>query len=130
MMSMPTTILIYGRDAGLLETRQWLLERSGYRVLTTTEFPEVKRIVAEEGIDLLILCHSLSSAEAEEALGVAKEHGGRVHTLIMAAFTGSRPLGEPDVVIEAMDGPGKLISVVGKLLEYPDGAAPSARLRV
>ena len=116
---MPTTILIYGRDTGLLQTRRLLLEASGYRVLMATELAEVKRVVGAEGIDLLILCHSLSTAETQEALAVVAAHTHKVHTLIMAAYWGSYSAGVPDLVLEAMEGPAHLVSAVERLVEHP-----------
>jgi DNA-binding NtrC family response regulator len=122
-MSTPTTILVYGRDTGLLQTRQWLLEASGYRVLTATEISEVKGLVAEEGIDLLILCHSLSTEETQEALAAVAAPRPKIHTLIMAAYYGSHPSGMPDAVLEVMDGPAQLVSVVERLVQRPDGGS-------
>jgi DNA-binding NtrC family response regulator len=122
-MTNATTILLYGRDAGLLQTRQWLLEASGYRVLLAMELADMKKVVEEKGIDLLILCHSLSTEEAQEALAAVAPQRQKVHTLIMAAYWGSSAAAMPDEVLEAMDGPAKLVSVVGRLLDHPERAS-------
>jgi hypothetical protein len=40
-------IVIFGRDSTLLETRGWLLERTGARILTVTRLSETEEIAAQ-----------------------------------------------------------------------------------
>lgn len=57
-MPLRPTTLIYGRDAPLIQTRQWVLERVDFQVLTALRLTEVKDIIGSKRIDLFILCHS------------------------------------------------------------------------
>lgn len=65
--------LIYGRDAQLLETRGWVLERAGMSVSTATKLAQVEHFLTTEQVDLFILCHTLTPEEGTFAL--------RKHTL-------------------------------------------------
>ena len=66
--SAPASVLIYGRDAQLLETRRWVLEHAGMKVTTTTDLGEMESILVNEAIDLFILCHTLSPEEGDLCL--------------------------------------------------------------
>jgi DNA-binding response OmpR family regulator len=68
-------VLIYGRDPSLLETRKWIFERAGYRVSAEADLATAEAILATEGPDLYILCHTLSTELRERALKEA--HGQR-----------------------------------------------------
>jgi len=111
-----TSILIFGHDALLLETRSRLLEQTGYQVCRVANFDDLERILAAGQIDLLVLCHSLSMEECERSIALTFAWP-QMKSLILTAG----PKGYADqitgAVLDAMDGPAKLLSTVGKLVE-------------
>ena len=116
-MFKPPIILIYGRDASLLDTRQWVLEHVGCEVLTSTELAKVSEILRSQDIDLLILCHSLSRAESKSALSVAHLFRPKLKNLIMTAEAASWPEFPQDTILTAFVDPQTLIATTTRLLE-------------
>lgn len=115
-MSAKISILIYGRVPQLLETRQWVLERAGYRVSTATELSDIAQLVSIEQISLLILCHTLSMEECGRAIALVHTQWPQVGTVVLiAGQTGCRQASSSEVV-DAMDGPVKLLNTVAKLV--------------
>lgn len=115
MPALPS-ILVYGRDASLLDTRSWVLERAGYRVLTALSLVEAERIAAVEPISLFLLCHSLSVEDCENALTAASTIQPEMKRLLMTANTPLPSLDPNDRVISAFDGPKKLVAAVHGLV--------------
>ena len=65
-------IVIYGQDVTLLNTRAWVLRRSGFDVHTSTEFEGLRGQGESQNVDLLILCHTLNDDALSKALELAK----------------------------------------------------------
>ncbi|MGI4828914.1 MAG: hypothetical protein ACRYFU_12100, partial [Janthinobacterium lividum] len=86
-MSAPTSILVYGRDPSLLDTRRWVLERAGYRVLTAQTLAEARHLAATEPVSVLLLCHGLSAQDCEDALAVADIIRPEMRRLLITANT-------------------------------------------
>ena len=115
-MATPISLLLYGRDAALLEIRQRVLQSAGYQVWTAAELTEVSRIVARERIALLILCHTLSMEECGRVL--ALQYSGfaaRKSLILITAGTDSCD-DSSNNVLSTMEGPAKLIHTVAKLV--------------
>ena len=102
-------ILIYGRDAHLLDTRRWLLEQAGYRVLSVSGLSEAQQAVDDAKV--LVLCHSLSRADCQAAVEMAKAVAPQMKVLTLTA--GKPAYTEPSM--SAFDGPRRLIEELGKL---------------
>jgi hypothetical protein len=64
-MKLSPSILVYGRDTCLLQTRGLVLQQAGYRVAVVQDWFETH---AHKTIDLVILCHSLTAQQRREAL--------------------------------------------------------------
>ncbi len=119
-MSAPAAILMYGRDPQLIDTRRMVLERSGYKVLTTMNLAEIDRITAQSSLDLLILCYTLSMAECDRALASAHSQRPAIKSLVLVAGgSGCSSAQQVDGVFDAMEGPARLISTVGRLVSTP-----------
>jgi hypothetical protein len=80
-MPEPVSILLCGRDALLLQTRQWVLEAAGHQVETTTKLSEVALVSIP--VDLLILCHSLSLDECGRIFALASTRWPRIRCIIL-----------------------------------------------
>ncbi len=110
------SILIYGRDAQLLETRRWVLEGAGMQITTTTELSDVEGILVNEAIDLFILCHTLSPEEGDLCLIKAKALRPAMKRLVLTANTPLGSLGPREAKVSAFDGAKTLVLTVKRLL--------------
>jgi hypothetical protein len=118
-MDKDINILLYGRDAGLLNTRRLVLEASGYRVLVAIGFSAVQKAFAESPIDLLILCQTLNHQECSEALALSVSGWTTTRSIVL---TPHYPNGHIETLCESVDcsaRPEKLIVMVGKIAGSP-----------
>ena len=111
-----TSILMYGRDAHLLETRAWVLERAGYRVRTALNLDTLRLMLVTGQTDLLILCHSLSTEDCGGAIALTTPYP-KVKSLILTAGERGCHAHLLAAVLDTMDGPEKLVSMVGNLTQ-------------
>ncbi len=65
------SILIYGLDPTLLQTRGWVLERSGSLILRATQLVQFDRIPKQPPVRLLIIFNSLDRQSCLEAMALA-----------------------------------------------------------
>jgi hypothetical protein len=115
-MTAPLSILLFGRDHRLLETRRWVLESAGYRAKTATEREELEHLLATECFAVLILCHTLSEADAEAAIALA--HAGPSPRCLSLAANDLYPdFSHPVARMSARSGPATLLATVQKLTE-------------
>ncbi|WP_263385634.1 hypothetical protein [Granulicella arctica] len=116
-------VLVYGRDHRLLETRRWVLEQAGMKVITATEGSHVEQTLATQSIDIFILCHTLSPEESDAALLIASVLRPEMKNLVLTANTPLGSLGSHEQIVSAFEGPRGLLAVVERLLT----ADPSER---
>ena len=118
----PTTkVLIYGRDARLLETRQLILQGAGFAVTATESMDEAKQTLDTQVPTVLILCQTLLPDESKAILETAHAKP-RVTTLLIE---GSEPVsrtGKKDDVLTRYRSPKDLISAVTRLAEQAESA--------
>src|SRR5271170_5927078 len=116
-MPSPGSILIYGYDNDLLHTRRLVLQQAGFNVEVLTRLKDVEEIAATHEADLLILCHSLSPIQCENALKMA--HSGQRALKCLVLVTGAPVcrLGEEDEFLSSFEGPVALVSTVTKVLQ-------------
>ena len=69
-MSVPISILLFGRNTRLLESRKMVLQSVGYRVYVASDLSTASRMLGNVEIDLLILCHSLPMEDRGRALAL------------------------------------------------------------
>jgi hypothetical protein len=112
-MFVPILILLFGRNAGLLETRKRVLEPEGYRVSMASDLSTAKHVLREKQIDLLILCHSLSMEERGRALALT-DRWPIMRSLVLTAGDDSCPDNLLTELIDALCGLAKLGSTAGK----------------
>jgi hypothetical protein len=110
------TILVYGSDEALLETRTMVLENAGLRVLTTLKRADTEAIIESGEILLVVLCHSLASDDCEAILTFANGRTPPLRTLVLTAGESKCSEHSPTESISAFDGPRKLIETVHHLL--------------
>jgi len=112
----PASVLVFGRDDQLVYTRSLILERAGFRVHTASSIPDLQQLLSEPAMDVMVLCHSLSHQDCDEALLLAHEHWPDIQTI--ALVTGSSDCGSTftDSMMQASEGPARLIDTVRNLL--------------
>ncbi len=112
------TILLFGYDRHLLNSRAWLLVRVGHNVLIATNLNQLKLV--RENVDLLILCHTLSPDDRMKAIALLSFRWPNAKRMQL----GLHLLEEADDVDEGsfptLEGPAKLLHGVDHLL-HPIG---------
>lgn len=114
-MSM-SSILVYGRDQRLLETRSWVLERAGYRVVLATHLPEAEALAKTETVEVAVLCHSLTAEESRAALLAFRRLRPETQRLVLTVGATAVTDGQQEAVVSAYDGPRRLLEMVARLV--------------
>lgn len=110
-MTQSSSILVFGRDLALLDTRALVLKQAGYKVKAFSSWEEAPET---EAVDLMILCHSLTEAERTTILRSAAAQWPSARKLAMAPLRGSvEGMAE---VFNSFEGPAKLVERVRNLL--------------
>lgn len=109
----PSSIIIFGQDASLMETRSWLLEDAGHLVTRVMTSSELQRAILSRQHELLILCHSLSTQEYADSLVLAFP---LLPTILLypGALSSVPPQGV--AVVNTFDGPASLLRAVKSML--------------
>ncbi len=123
-MSTIGTVLCFSRDPELLELRRLVLLRSGFNVLTALELDAVQQFIESYKIDLLIVGHTLTQAQCQEAIRLAKAMIPPIKTLVLR-YEGSSPcsVGLADGELDLLGGPEALIARVKEILAPSDRSA-------
>ncbi len=114
-MSSSSSILVYGRDQRLLETRSWVLEQAGFHVQTAMALGEAEQVMGNEPVEVVVLCHTLSSSERVEALAAARRLRPGVQRMVMTADALTLPEDGQEETLSVYDGPRQLIRSVQQL---------------
>ena len=130
MKSASNTILLFGRQPELLDSRRWVLESRGYHVTVANSLVEMASLPKDPPARVALLCHLLTPAERTAATALAST---RWPGCITRALTQpSRvPAGILGRLMHTTDGPTDLVAVVRTLLkeEPPAPLKPSRRGR-
>ncbi len=111
-MLTPASVLVFGRDYQLVHTRGLILEKAGFQVRTASSLPDIQQLLSEPYMDVMLLCHSLSSQECDEALAITHQRWLQIQTIALVSGSSDCGSESADTVMEATDGPAKLISAV------------------
>jgi DNA-binding response OmpR family regulator len=118
-------VLLFGNDAHLLETRRWVLESADCRVYAASNFLALNQILGDRPIDLLILCHTLTSEECDRAESIARTYTRKTRVLVLTASNFVSCEKRADAVVNAYEGPKTLLETVDHLLDHripPEGS--------
>jgi hypothetical protein len=119
------SIVLFGHDARLLETRKWALHSLGYRVLTAMHLAELDRIPKTPPIDLLVLCHTLSAKECAHAVARASSRWPAIKKLALVRDASKRASQVLDQVLQTLDVPARLLTKVSELVGYAGSSSYS-----
>lgn len=111
-------ILTFGHDTTLLQTREMILRKDGQEVLTATAVDEATRILTEQPIDLLILCHTLRQQERESILSLAHTLQRGVKALVLTSTSSGYIATGLDATLCTNDGPPALLATVHQLTSH------------
>jgi hypothetical protein len=125
MKATQITILMYGRDAHLLETRKWVLQSLGYRVLAIQRLAELNHIPLTPPVSLLVLCHTLSSKEGADAIARANSRWPEIKKLALVRDNSKNPSDLLGQVMHTLDGPALLLNMVGQLVGHAGSSSYS-----
>jgi DNA-binding NtrC family response regulator len=109
-------ILLLGQDARLVQTRGWVLEKSGFRVCTTLILDEIKELAERETVDLFLLCDSLLPKSRTQALAIIHTYWPHAKRIVLTATGSSGEFEFADVVFPAAEGPRKLVAMIHNLM--------------
>jgi DNA-binding response OmpR family regulator len=113
-MPTPAAVLVFGRDYQLVHTRSLILEKAGFRVRTASSLPDLHQLLSEPSMDVMLLCHSLSTEECNQALAMAQERWPHIQTISMLSAASGCVSDATDAVMNASDGPARLIQEVSR----------------
>ena len=110
-------ILGYGRDQRLLETRSWVLEQAGYRVVQAMTLAEVEALAEIDAVAVAMLCHSLSAEESQAALTSLRRLRPDIQRLVLTVNATAVSDGEQEAVLSAYEGPRRLLEEVARMAQ-------------
>jgi hypothetical protein len=116
---------LYGHDSRLLETRQWVLEASGYQVWIGTALAEIERMISIREFHLIVICHSVSAEECGRVLSLARSRLPMIKGLVLFTNIPTSSLEVDGELLYAMDGPAKLVARVARLVGHPNSTTHS-----
>jgi hypothetical protein len=119
MLSRQSSILLYGHDRPLLETRIQVLELSGARIWVATNLAGFDQIIAVVAIDLVVLCHTLTQEECDAALVITNLYRPQVRSLLLISGLRGCQRGSAEQVVDTASGPGNLLRTVEHIIEVP-----------
>ncbi|NYF78507.1 hypothetical protein [Granulicella arctica] len=117
MQALPS-VLLFGQDHQLVETRGWVLEKAGLRVHTAMSILDLDRIATREKIDLFVLCDSLLPKARTESTALIRSRWPLSKRLTLEPSTVSVELDPRENILSAMEGPRELITTIQKLLAH------------
>jgi hypothetical protein len=118
-MSLIPSILIYGHDIVLLDTRRKILALEGYEVRTTRNKCGVETALVQKDFRLLILCHTLTLSELSQSLAFARARNRQIKSLQLIAYDGRPAMGLAGNLFAISEGPARFVRCVDQLLSGP-----------
>jgi hypothetical protein len=125
MKTSQISILLYGQDSRLLETRKWVLQSRGYRVVSIAQPSDIALLPLAPAFALLVLCHTLSPQEGEKAARLASARWPAIKDLALAADKTRSPTGLLGQLLHTMGGPANLLAQVSNLVGYAGSSTAS-----
>lgn len=115
-MSLPSSILCYGRDITLLQTRRQVLERAGFATEIASSRQDFERCLQQYSIDLVLLCHSLDREQCERAKKTVHDQAEPALLLLLGRGFDDCSAEGTDALVDAREGPAVLLGFITSLL--------------
>ncbi len=114
-MNNSPSVLIFGKDLDLIGTRQLVLQYAGFDVMVASSLDQALRLLASRSFNLFLLCHSLSSADYENALRQAHALRPETKNLVLTNTLTNRTVDKRDNLLAAFPFPQTLIAAANLL---------------
>src|ERR1700688_2914389 len=118
MRATQISIVMFGHNAHLLETRRWVLQSLGYRVHTIRRSAELDTLPLAPPVSLLVLCHTLSPKECGDAVTRASSRWPEIKKLVLLRDSSKKPSDLLGKVQHTLDIPARLLNTVTELVGY------------
>jgi hypothetical protein len=115
-MQQHASVLLFGQDARLVETRGWVLRKTGFQIHTALTLSDLDLIATQVTIDLFVLCDSLSSATRTQTVAFIRSRWPLAKRLIFEPSISTEMLDSRESIFCAFDGPRELITAINKML--------------
>lgn len=98
-------------------TRDLILERAGYRVVSISDAAEAGRIVANSVVHAVVLCDSMETEERRELARALKQINRSVPIVALSKTSGTQfPAGLVDEQLESQGDPRLLLEALQRIL--------------
>lgn len=115
----PVCVLLFGNDSHLLKSRCMVLESVGCTVYMANRLVDVKQILTDHRIGLLLLCHTLTVEECDRAKAVVETFSPETKVLVLAAADFAECAANGDRVVSTGDGPKAMLRTVNEMAKIP-----------
>ena len=118
-------ILSISQDERLLRSRQMVLESVGWQVVTTTDVVDALRWLGERNFDVVVIGHSIPSAERVSLAQKMKIIRPDV-PIVMVCIQGDNAFSKEfaDARVGSLDGPLVLINAIRRLTRQQKRQSP------
>jgi DNA-binding NtrC family response regulator len=116
---MHRTVLSVSKNSAVQVTRNLILERAGYKVLSTIDLSEAVRLFETSNVDAIILGDSLGPDERHELGTAFKTLRPAVPIIMVGRVNDSRSVQElADEHLESMGDPRLLLEALARVLNH------------
>jgi hypothetical protein len=117
---MPLTLLLCSNDMTLSLTRELLLTKAGYRVITSLNATDAVDLLTRHHFEGVVLCQTLSTEECEAIMAAASRLSEPVKTVLVTdQLLGLPSITKPTAVIPPFQSPRSLLRVVKETFVQP-----------
>ncbi len=109
-------VLCFSHDDMLRMTRQWLLVRADYDVVTVANETEFRKRICERPVALVVFCHTVKATECERSAAFAQEHCPGARFLVLFASQLSCNIQADYATLAIADGPAAFVQTVSRML--------------
>jgi hypothetical protein len=115
-VKMARSLLLYGHEAILLETRSLILRRAGFKVFPATNSDEALHWLVDVDVDALVVCQTVPHDEASGVISTARVLQSSAKSLVLLTGWPSLLAVSVDETHNTFDGPRVLIAKIQKML--------------
>jgi hypothetical protein len=117
------SVVLYGRDAHLLELRKWFLHSLGYRVFTAIQLSDLDLIPVQPPVALITLCHTVPAADYRATIAKATLRWPNIKFLSLARDGSAKSSAINFEAWRPIDAPTHLLTMVSELVGHAGSSA-------
>ena len=119
MLTPSQSIVCFGRDFTLLNTRRQILEQASYPCLATSDPMTVTKWMVGGRVGILVLCHTLTTQDLEAIIRYHREMHCTASILRLRTNPWSVAIGPGGLVCEAQTAPASFLAAVSQISTRP-----------